>query len=394
MSFARASRRGQGAAERAGGVSQSGRNQDASAILRLQRSLGNRNTRALLRSPRDTQPEFAALSTAVAKGGLDAEAWKQKVIAAKQAVRQQKLDEATSLYIELYQDLARTAGAELVPDVSPKYPINVAGGNDTGYKPGLNLVVGSGGSRGGSTAYTDAAGKFGVRLNLVPGAAQGVAIRLFGGSFSEDKAMSLDILRHELAHAKHLVAARESVAKWLKAGGTGDADKFSGWLKRNRTGLSDADIALLGETAHGGSANTEVLAYVEGFMTAFHLIDPPPRADHPIFLELLGVLDTTKVLPWRSADKSVRNVAVQRLERYYCEDLDADHRRAFDAWVQAQVKRAADDEAALQANSDRAAVAGARARQDNAFAEFIKRLQPILGKCSTSAARAPAKAAR
>jgi hypothetical protein len=273
-----------------------------------------------------------------------------------------------------------------VPDVSPKYPINIAGGNDTGYKPGLNLVVGSGGSRGGSTAYADAAGKFGARLNLAPGAAQGVAIRLFGGSFSEDKAMSLDILRHELAHAKHLVAARESVAKWLKAGGTGDADKFSGWLKRNRTGLSDADIALFGETAHGGSANTEVLAYVEGFMTAFHLIDPPPPVDHPIFLELLGVLDTTKVLPWRSASKSVADLAVQRLERYYCSELDADHRRAFDAWVQAQTKRAADDEAALKANSNRGAVAGARARQENAFAEFIKRLQHILGKCSTSGA--------
>src|SRR4051794_16876977 len=124
---------------------QSGRGRDASAILRLQRALGNRNTRALLRSPRDTEPEFAALSSASTKGGLDAEAWKQKVIAAKQAVRQQKLDEATSLYVELYQDLARTAGAEVVPDVSPKYPINIAGGNDTGYKPGLNLVVGSGG---------------------------------------------------------------------------------------------------------------------------------------------------------------------------------------------------------------------------------------------------------
>src|SRR3954453_17710210 len=118
---------------------QSGRGRDPSAILRLQRSLGNRNTRALLRSPRDTAPEFAALSSAVAKGGLEAEAWKQKVIAAKQAVRQQKLDEATRLYIELYQDLARTAGAEVLPDVSPKYLINVASGDDSGYKPGLNL---------------------------------------------------------------------------------------------------------------------------------------------------------------------------------------------------------------------------------------------------------------
>ena len=46
-------------------------------------------------------------------------------------------------------------------------------------------------------------------------ATQGIAIRLFGGSFREDKAMTLDILRHEMAHAKHLIGARESVARWL-----------------------------------------------------------------------------------------------------------------------------------------------------------------------------------
>jgi hypothetical protein len=361
------------------------------AIIRLQRTLGNRGTRALLRSPRETDPQFAALTTVGSKGGLDAAAWKEKVVAAKQALREHKLEDATALYIELYQDLARTAGAEAIPDVGSGYPINVAAADDTGYKPGLNLVLGSGGSRGGSTAYIDAAGKFGARLSLSGGASQGIAIRLFGGSFSEDKALTLDILRHEMTHAKHLTAARESAAKWAKAGGTGGSDKFVAWLKRNRKGLSDADVAIFEETARGGTANSEVLAYVEGFMTVFHLIDPPPPIDHPIYMELLGVLETTKVLPWRSADKGVRDLAVARLERYYSESLDGDHRAAFNAWVQAQAKRAADDEAALKAHSNAAAVASARARQENAFADFIKRLQAVMAK---SSAKSTAKAGR
>jgi hypothetical protein len=357
------------------------------AVLALQRSLGNRGTRALLRSPRGNAPEFAPLSGAFTKGGLDAKSWQEKIVAARQALGQQALDDATRLYIELYQDLARTAGSEVVADVSDKYPINVANANDTGYKPGLNLVLGSGGSRGGTTAFVDSSGKFGVRLSVAAGAAAPrVAIRLYGASFGEDKAMSLNVLRHEMTHAKHLELGLESVGKWLKAGGEGSADKLAEWLKRNRKGLSDADLALAEETARGGSANTEVLAYVEGFMTAFHLIDPPPPVDHPIFLELLGVLETTKVLPWRSADTSVRDTAVQRLEKYYCEMLDADHRRAFDAWVQAQAKRARDDEAALKASIDRGAVASARARAQDLFGEFIKRLEAIPGKCSTSKA--------
>lgn len=376
MSFARRSQRDQGLSERPGAPARVGRSQQAAAVLRLQHSLGNRGTRALLRSPDESAPLFAPLTSAFTKGGLDAATWRQKVDDAKRARNQ---DDAKSLYIELYQDLARTAGADVVPDVSPKYPINVAAGDDTSYKPGLNLVLGPGGATGGSTAFVDASGKFGATLSLTTGTTQHVAIRLFSDSFHADKPMSLDILRHEMTHAKHLQRAQESAAKWLKAGGKGGADKFAEWLKANRKGLSDADVVLIRETARGLSANTEALAYVEGFINAFHLIDPPPPVDHPVFLELLGVLETRKVLPWKSADNSVRDLAVKRLAKYR-EKLDKDHRQALDAWVQAQAKRVHEDEAALKAKSDPGKVAGAHARQQNAFAEFIKRLQSIVGK--------------
>jgi len=62
------------------------------------------------------------------------------------------------------------------------------------------------------------------------------------------------------------------------------------------------DKILVGDVTQGrGTANTELLAYVEGFMTAFHLIDPPPGPRHAVFIELLGALDTGSVDTWRGA---------------------------------------------------------------------------------------------
>jgi hypothetical protein len=338
---------------------------------------------ALLRSP-DPPPrgEFPTQASTVAAGGLDAAAWKQKVTEAKQALADGKPDIATALYTQLYQDLAKTAGANVITDIPDSFPVNRANADDTGFTPGLNLVLKPGASKGGTTAWVDAAGKFGVTLGLgADDPEPHIAIRLYSSTFAEDKTTALSTLRHEMTHARHHERALTALRQWRKAGGKGAEGDFEKWLGGHRKGLSDADVELIKAEGKALKGSTETLAYVEGFTSVFHLIDPPPPPRHPIFVELLGVLSTSSVLPWASAPSVIHDEAIRRLERYYCEVLDTGHRQAFDDWVAAQAKQATDDDAALKAKSNPGAVATAKAHADEQFKSFIDRLKTIPAKC-------------
>jgi hypothetical protein len=341
--------------------------------------------RALLRDPNPPSPrgEFATQASTTADGGLDAKAWKEKVADAKQALADRKLDDATALYTQLYQDLARTAGANVIADVADSFPVNRANNDDTGFKPGLNLVLKPGGAKGGTTAWVDSGGKFGVRLGFAAGDPEPhIAIRLYSSTFTDDKALSLDTLRHEMTHARHHERTLTSLRQWRKGGGKGTDSDFTKWLGGHRKGLSDVDVELIKGEAQATKGSTETLAYVEGFMSVFHLIDPPPPPLHPVFVELLGAVETTTVLPWANAPTVVRDEAIRRLEKYYCEVLDTGHRKAFDDWIALQAKHAKDDEAALKAKSTGPAGAIAKTHRDENFKDFADRLQKIPAKCS------------
>jgi hypothetical protein len=340
--------------------------------------------RAVLRAP-DPAPsprgEFATLPSVSVEGGLDDRSWREKVAAAKQALDNRNVADATALYTELYQDLAKTAHANVVPDIPESFPVHRANAHDVGFKPGLNLVLGSGGPKGGTTAWVDAAGKFGVTLGFSSSDPEpNIAIRLYSTSFTEDKAMALAVLRHEMTHARHLERTLIALRQWRKAGGAGTEGKFEEWLGSHRTGLSDADVALIKAGAQGLKGSTEVLAHVEGFMAVFHLIDPPPPPGHPVFVELLSVQGTSAELYWVNAAPIVQGEAVRRLERYYCEVLDSGHRRAFDDWVAAEAKQAHDDDVAAKAKTDPGA-AIAKEHADEHFKDLIGRLQKIPAKC-------------
>jgi hypothetical protein len=293
-------------------------------VLRLQRTIGNRRTTALLRAPRTAHPtpmktrrgEFPQLTSAYHAGGLSAKEWSDTLKAAKAALAAGDTAEAGRLYTILYRDVALTAGAVTLRDVDAGAPVNLAKSKDEGYKPGLNLMVGGGASKEGSTAFVDAGGKFGVGFDAaVKAGTPRIAIRLYSSTFKEDKADTLRVLRHEMLHARHHEQAIDS----LKGG--------------KAAPKTEVDKAVVGEIKLDGRANTELLAYVEGFMTVFHLMDPPPGPKDPLFIDLLGALDTGSVLTWLNANEDVRDEALGRLHEYYCHTLDAKHRAAFDDWV-------------------------------------------------------------
>jgi hypothetical protein len=342
-------------------------------VLRLQRAIGNRATTALLRSP--TKPgEFTLVDDLYPNGTMDSATWKRTVASAKEALDARRFDDARGLYTSLYQDLAKTAAADatgIVGDLS----VNFAKVDDTDYKPGLNMILGSGGSKGGTTGFVDKSGRFNVKLDLSSGAeVPAVAIRLYSSAFVEDKARSLGILRHEMTHAHHHQALLHAVASWrttLKPSASSKpgahtptpADAFESWLKANtkKLGFSRADVALALETErHQTTSKTEVLAYVEEFMTAFGLIQPVPTTHDLIFAQLLGALDNGR---WAGAEDDVRKEAGARLDAYYCKVLKPDQRKAFDDWV-----------------AEQAAKSGSESMRDS----FIAMLKSVGAKCKAT----------
>ena len=149
------------------------------------------------------------------------------------------------------------------------------------------------------------------------------------------------------------------------------------------------DKAVVRDIKLGGSANTELLAYVEGFMTAFHLTAPPLGPQHPLFIDLLGMLETTKVDPWHSANESVRDEALGRLHEYYCNTMDAAHRAAFDAWVASLEAQVAKDAQAIKSGAGGAAAITAKRNAERMFDHFTAGMKEV----ATMACAAPAAAA-
>jgi hypothetical protein len=119
-------------------------------------------------------------------------------------------------------------------------------------------------------------------------------------------------------------------------------------------------VALALETErHQATYKTEVLAYVEEFMTAFGLIQPVPTTHDPIFAQLLGALESGR---WAGADDDVRKTAEARLDAYYCTVLKPAQRSVFDDWV-----------------AEQAAKTGTESMRDS----FVAMLKSIGAKCKS-----------
>jgi hypothetical protein len=197
-------------------------------------------------------------------------------------------------------------------------------------------------------------------------------------AFRPEKEQTLAALRHEMVHAEH---DAEDAAKALSS--------------------DSKDTSPPGTTS---AANSELLAYFEGFMTMFHLTHPAPNSvSHPAFVQLLGALDVGKGenLPWAEADPAVRSEALGRLQEYYCHALDQHHRESFAGFVSIQLNLARADEYitsvhggseesfpetvdldAVNAAERSGGVMGAAIRSKRAPGSFFRSLQSIVeSKC-------------
>ena len=132
-----------------------------------------------------------------------------------------------------------------------------------------------------------------------------VAIGIAGSVFIPgNKAFALATLRHEIEHAAHRQMAVDWMQRWRGAGAKGD---FRVWLGSQQ--IAQADRLLIGELADGGSVNTEVLAHLEGFITAFPLEDhAKANPERSVYDQLAGVAEH-----WGSAATEVKAEAVKRI---------------------------------------------------------------------------------
>lgn len=245
-------------------------------------------------------------------GSLTEIQWRTLLASAKESMAKGDTDAASRDYLALYADVAKLAQATRV--VPSSRAINIVTGSKENCRnaaPGLNLFLGNRDAWGAvaTTSYVDDRGKFGVTLRGRGELQPEVAIVLSVTAFSPEKEQTLSVLRHEMVHAEH--RSDDATALFLSS-------------PKDKVG-----------PVRTSAANTELLGYLEGFMTMFHLTHPAPTsADHPAFVELLGVLD-----PWAAADPSVRSEALGRLQEYYCHALDRRHREAFEAWVDYNMRR-------------------------------------------------------
>src|SRR5262245_2720800 len=239
-------------------------------VLELQRAAGNRAVAGLLRPPVvQAQREHPPIKDIAPAGTLDASAWTALHRTASEALDNGDVSTAEASYLRLLADAATVADVTLLPGFDPKQ-INVFRGK---AQAGLNLTLNRG-DEPGHVGWVDTAGTFGVPLDFstrVPAVQAGMMIS--PNAFSDEKALSMRTLRHEMLHVRHRQITLDAITKWDAAG---RRPAFEKWVPANakRLHLSAADVALVQKGARGGQVDTEVLAYVEGFMTEFHLAPP------------------------------------------------------------------------------------------------------------------------
>jgi hypothetical protein len=223
--------------------------------------------------------------------------------------------------------------------------VNVVAMTEVGkkdIKPGLNFSKAPPHGYPAETGFVDADGTYtGMQMPVTAdGGLPAIAVILAPTAFDGGKARALAVLRHEMEHVRHFKALRERLMRWRAAIARGgklpsaaDARKrYDAWKD---TAGSRIDAALAEDERKGVTFNTELLAYVEGFMTVFHL-QPAGKPEFPAFVPgpppaIFQLASAARRYPL--AADPVQAQAEARL-RAYCHDvLTPDQRAMLRQWV-------------------------------------------------------------
>jgi hypothetical protein len=242
-----------------------------------------------------------------------------------------------------FTELAKLAKAGRLRDVKVDQ-INTAMDAKRGerdIKPGLNFVGKLTGK--GECGFVDGQGVFrGPQLPVsLDGPLPRIAIMLGPQAFHQGKDGALGTLRHEMKHAEHFQMMIDWLGKWRdeakKSGMTkldddGARKRFDAWVDRNK-GIGKVDHALLFGERGANHHNTELLAYVEGFINIWHLRTDAPSvelaATYPPALYQLRRAGEE----FQYADSAVKAAALDRLRDYITSVLTARERISLRVWL-------------------------------------------------------------
>ncbi len=289
--------------------------------------------------------------------------------------------ERTGPAVPLYTDIATRAKAGRVRDVKVDQ-INVvrdARKGEKDVKPGLNYVANLTGK--GECGFVDGDGVFrGPQLPVtLDGPLPKIAIMLGPKAFQHGKDGAFGTLRHEMKHAEHFQTMIDWVVKWRtearKSGAATGRAGFDAWVDRHK-GIGKVDHALLWGEREGNTSNTELLAYVEGFINIWHLRQNAPSLsvgyDYPPALYQLRRAGEE----YNRAADAVKKVALDRLRDYVKTVLTAAEQAHLKAWLVFLA-----DNAREQAKNAPAADAAAAKLLHNDFkpvAEFLKQFRGLV----------------
>jgi hypothetical protein len=313
------------------------RDQDTAAgdrvrrILQLQRQAGNRAVVRALQRDTGSHRENPPITDLHPAGTLDGAAWTSAYRAAVAAG-------TADAFRPLFRDIAVTAGMGALPGFNLS-SIPTTDGKTA--QPGLNISM-SASDEPGHTGWVDKSGAFGTPLDLSKGVPNvAIAVIFSPKALHAEKGLSLRSIRHEMVHVRHKLKVLDALYAWQASG---RKSGFEAWLKgyAKKSKMTALDVALVGKGARDAAANTEVLAYVEGFTNDFHRRRPTAEEAAMSFFELLGVVETRRLYTWAQADPAVQQEALTRLREYHA-TLDADHQRLWKDWLDRQLAAAAKD---------------------------------------------------